>query len=163
MATKKNASKTSSKAKSNINVSSVKENKKSQKQVEKTLKNTSAKVLIFGLVFLVVGLALGAGAWWGVCRNDCFEIIGKDEIVRTLDEGKYEDPGVKVVAFGRELGKDEIIIETNLKRDEDGNFYAEEVGTFYIRYSTENFKYGKLFKVEKVKLVTFVEASEGGE
>ena len=162
MATRKNASKTSSRAKSNINTSALKVDKKSQRQVENTLKNTSVKVLIFGLVFLIVGLLLGAGAWWIVCRNDCFAIIGNDEIELTLDE-TYEDFGVKVVAFGKRLDADDIIIETNLKKDTDGKYYADEVGTYYIKYSTENFKYGKLFKVEKVRLVTFVEPSEGGD
>ncbi len=162
MATRKSASKTSSRAKSNISASGVKVDKKSQRQVENTLKNASLKVFVFGLIFLIVGLLLGAGAWWIVCRNDCFAIIGNDEIELTLDE-TYEDFGVKVVAFGKRLDKDDIIIETNLKKDTDGKYYADEVGTYYIKYSTENFKYGKLFKVEKVRLVTFVEPSEGGD
>ncbi len=93
---------------------------------------------------------------------DCFAIIGNDEIELTLDE-KYEDFGVKVVAFGKRLKADEIAIETNLKVDINGRFYSDEVGTFYIKYSTSNFKYGKLFKVEKVRLITFVEPSEGGD
>ena len=162
MATRKNASKTSSRAKSTISASGVKVDKKSQRQMENTLKNTSLKVFVFGLIFLIVGLLLGAGAWWIVCRNDCFAIIGNDEIERTIDEG-YEDFGVKVVAFGKRLRRDDIIIETNLTKGTDGKYYADEVGTYYIKYSTENFKYGKLFKVEKVRLVTFVEPSEGGE
>lgn len=162
MATKKNASKTSSRAKSNIDMSGVKVSKKSQRDAEKALKNTSVKVLLFGLAFLIVGLLLGAGCWAIICRNDCFELVGNDEIELTLDE-KYEDFGVKVVAFGKRLDAADIEIETNLKVDANGNFYSEEVGTFYIKYSTSNFKYGKLFKVEKVRLVTFVEPSEGGD
>jgi len=162
MARRKNAKKTSSRAKSNLDVSSVKFDKKSQRSAEKTFKNTSLKVLLFGLAFLIVGLLLGGGAWWIVCRNDCFAIIGNDEIELTLDE-KYEDFGVKVVAFGKRLDADDIIIETNLKMDADGKFFSDEIGTFYIKYSTEDFKYGKLFKVEKVRLITFVEPSEGGD
>lgn len=162
MATKKNARKTSSKAKSNIDLSDVKVDRKTQRGAERTLKNTSAKVLLFGVIFLLVGVLIGAGAWWLVCRKDCFAIIGNDEIELTLDE-KYEDFGVKVVAFGKRLDSDDIIIETNLKMDADGKFYSDEIGTFYIKYSTENFKYGKLFKVEKIRLVTFVESSEGGD
>lgn len=161
MATRKNARKTSSRAKSNLDVS-VQIDKKSQREAQTTLKNTSIKVLLFGVLFLLVGALLGVGVCWLVCRNDCFEIVGNDEIELTLDE-KYEDLGVKVVAFGRRLKSDEIVVETNLKIDADGKFYADAVGTFYIKYSTENFKYGKLFKVEKVRLVTFVEPSEGGD
>ena len=36
-------------------------------------------------------------------------------------------------------------------------FSAEDVGTYYIKYSVEDFKYGKLFTVEKIRLITFVE------
>ena len=162
METKKNAKKTSTRAKSNVDVSGVSIDKKSQRSAERTLKNTSFKVLLFGFVFLLIGALIGGGIWWVVCRNDCFAIIGNDEIELTLDE-KYEDFGVKVVAFGKRLKADEIAIETNLKVDINGRFYSDEVGTFYIKYSTSNFKYGKLFKVEKVRLITFVEPSEGGD
>ncbi len=162
MATRKNASKTTSRAKSNLGVSGVTVDKKAQRDTNKALKNTSLKALLFGLIFLLVGLAVGAGGYWLVCRNDCFVIVGNDEIELTLDE-KYEDFGVKVVAFGKRLDKNEITIETDLKVDADGKFYSDEIGTFYIKYSTDNFKYGKLFKVEKVRLITFVEPSEGGD
>lgn len=161
MATKRNATKTSRKAKSNLDTSDVKVSRRDQKDMERTFKNTSVKVLIFGLCFLIVGALLGAGVCWIVCRNDCFDIIGNDEIECTLDT-TYEDFGVKVVSFGKRLSKDKIKIETDLKIDADGRFYAEEIGTYYIKYSAEDFKYGKLFKVEKVRLITFVEPSEGG-
>ncbi len=162
MAIRKKASKTSSRAKSNLDIDGVKISKKSQRNAEKALKNTSVKVLLMGLIFLLVGLLLGGGTCWVVCRNDCFDIIGNDEIELTLDE-KYDDFGVKVVAFGKRLDAEAIQIETNLKIDADGRFYSDEIGTFYIKYSTSDFKYGKLFKVQKVRLVTFVEASEGGD
>lgn len=162
MATRKNAKKTSSKAKSELDLNTLKVDKKTKKSAEKALKNTSGKVLLRAVCCLLIGIILGVGAWWIVCRNDCFEIIGNDEIELTLDE-KYEDLGVKVVSFGRRLDADEIIIERNLEIDENGNYYSNEVGTFYIKYSTNDFKYGKLFKVERVRCVTFVEPSEGGD
>ena len=112
-------------------------------------------------IFLVVGILLGAGVWWLVCKDDCFELVGQEEVVLTLDE-VYVDEGVRVVAFGKDESEN-ITIETNLQMDENGNFSSGEVGTFYITYKSECFKYGTLFKVQKVRLVTFVEASEGGE
>ncbi len=154
MATKKSASKTTKKATSEV-VVNEKVAKKSVKAVKK-----SGSILIVVLC-LFVGVLLGAGAWWIVCRDDCFDLVGVEEIMLTLDEA-YVDEGVYVVAFGKDQS-DNITIETNLQIDENGNYTSSEVGTFYITYKSECFKYGKLFKIQKVRLVTFVEVSEGGE
>ena len=161
MAVRKNASKTAQKAKLNVGQdSSIKIKKSQTNKAKNAIKRTNWKVLILGLVFLLVGVGGGAAVCWGLCRNDTFEIYGQEELTLTLEE-KYLDDGVKVVSFGRDVSND-IEIETNLKRDENGLFYSEEVGTFYIKYHSNDFKYGKLFTVERVRLITFVEASEGG-
>ena len=145
MATRRKAEKTSKKVELNAVENSSK----------KTFKSAGFVVV---LVF-VLGLILGAGAWWLVCRNDCFEINGSDQITLTLEES-YEDDGVKIVAFGKNE-QSSVVIETDLKQDDLGRFYAEEVGTYYIKYKSSCFKYGTLFKIEKIRLVTFVEVSEG--
>lgn len=138
---------------------------KTSKKVELNAAKTSSKKKTFksaGFVVVLVfvlGLILGAGAWWLVCRNDCFEINGSDQITLTLEE-TYEDDGVKIVAFGKNE-QSSVVIETDLKQDDLGRFYAEEVGTYYIKYKSSCFKYGTLFKIEKIRLVTFVEVSEG--
>lgn len=146
MATRRKAEKTSKKVELNAVENSSK---------KKTFKSAGFVVV---LVF-VLGLILGAGAWWLVCRNDCFEINGSDQITLTLEE-TYEDDGVKIVAFGKNE-QSSVVIETDLKQDDLGRFYAEEVGTYYIKYKSSCFKYGTLFKIEKIRLVTFVEVSEG--
>lgn len=158
MATKKTVTKTSKKAESGISFAS---SKKSHKSGKKIVKSLSAKVLLFAFIFVVCGALIGAGAWWVVCRNDCFEIVGSDNL--SLEIGStYTDEGVKIIAFGKDENES-VSIDTNLIRDSEGNLKANEEGTYYIKYTSSCFKYGKLFKVEKVRLVTFVEASEGGE
>lgn len=162
MAVRKNASKTSKKASVDFSkLSDVRVDKKTKNATERVVKSTSAKVWLIAFVFLLIGVCLGVGAWWFVCRNDCFDLIGQENVVLTLEES-YIDEGVKIVAFGKDESES-FVIETNLKIDESGNFYSDEVGQFYIKYSSTNFKYGKLFKVEKVRIITFVEVSEGGE
>ncbi len=161
MAVRKKATKTSKKAESGISVSDIEVSSKTKKNAEKALKNAGAKVLLCVFIFLIVGIVVGAGAWWFVCKDDCFELIGNDEIVLTLDE-EYVDDGVNIIAFGQDES-DSVVIETNLSVNDAGNYYSDEIGTFYITYKSECFKYGKLFKVQKVRLVTFVEVSEGGE
>jgi len=159
MAVRKKATKISQRAKSNLDLD-VEISSKTKRSAKKAVKSAGVKALLLAFVFLILGLGVGAGAWWIVCRNDCFELIGQEEVTRT--EGDvYKDDGVKIIAFGKDDSFN-IEIETNLKVDADGNYYADEVGTYYIKYISLNFKYNTLFKVEKVRLVTFVEASEGG-
>ena len=112
-------------------------------------------------MFLLIGAALGVGGYFIVSKDDCFKIVGNDEITITIDK-TYVDEGVKVVSFNKDISKD-VKKETNLKVNDNGEYYADEVGTYYVKYSSTDFKYGKLFKVEKVRLITVVESSEGGE
>lgn len=158
MATKKTATKTSKKAESGI---SFNVSKRSQKSGRKIVKNLGAKVLLFAFIFVLCGAFIGAGAWWVVCRNDCFEIVGNDNLSCEIGS-TYDDEGVKIVAFGKDE-QASVSIDTNLIIDSDGKYKANEEGTYYIKYTSSCFKYGKFFKVEKVRLITFVEASEGGE
>ena len=93
-------------------------------------------------------------------RNDCFTINGREEITCTLSE-HYIDQGAKVIAFGID-DSDKIIVETDLQQDDNG-YYAESEGTYYIKYTVDNLKYGRIFKVQKIRLVTFVEDTESSE
>ncbi|MBE7075448.1 MAG: DUF5011 domain-containing protein [Clostridiales bacterium] len=161
MAVRKKATKSTKKAELNYDFSEVKLKNKTKSSAKTALKNTSAKVFLFAFLFLIVGAVLGAGAWWFVCRNDCFELVGEETVSITLGES-YKDEGVEIVSFGKDV-EPLVMIETNLKQNVDGEYYADEIGTFYIKYYSTDFKYGKLFKVEKVRLVDVVEASEGGE
>ena len=159
MAKRKTASKTSSKAKAEF-VCGVGE--KGKKRNSKKI-NNQIKKLGFGSILLsIVIIAIGAlGGFFGVkylVRNDCFILNGKDEITLQLGEN-YTDDGAKVIAFGRNEAK-KVKIETNLKKNTDGTYYAEEEGTYYIAYTVDNFKYGTLFKIKKIRLITFVNASE---
>lgn len=166
MATKKTATKTSQRAKLNIETSSSRQtSKKSSKKVEKQVKKSVKKVGFAGLVLALLFLLVGAGCGWFVtktiCKNDCFELIGMDEISIEIGSS-YQDQGVNVVAFGKDVS-DSVSIETNLTKNPDGSYTSNEEGTYYIIYKSSSFKYGKLFKVEKIRLISFVEASEPSE
>lgn len=114
MATRKNASKKTSRAKFNFNIdeNDIKKSKKSGSKLTKSLG-------ILAVVFLVIGVGLGIGAGFYLCRNDCFEIIGSDELTLTIGENYY-DEGCKVVSFGRDIS-DEVEIETDLIINSDGS------------------------------------------
>lgn len=158
MATKKTTSKVSRKATLDININLNKsKNKKSKKQFKK-LKPATILLIV---AFFALGAVCGFFGVRLLTRNDCFTILGQDEITLQLNE-TYKDEGVKVVAFNKDVSKD-IVIETNLLKDENGNYYAEEEATYYIIYTSKSFKYSSLFKIKKIRLVTFVEPTEESE
>lgn len=160
MATRKNVKKVSSKAKFNFDLDEKSTNK-TVKTVKKEMKKMSAGSIILIIVLLIVGVAGGIFAGHYMTRNDCFEIIGQDELTLTLDE-VYVDEGVHVISFNRDVS-DKVNVETNLTVNEDGTYSAEEVGTYYMIYTVDDFKYSGIFSVQKIRLITFVESSEGGE
>ena len=146
-------------------------NKKSNKNINKTInkkvKKIGLKAILIILLVTLIGGGIGLGVCWYVSRNDCFEIVGMEEITLTLrdedvtvfgEENIYYDEGVKVVSFGRDISKD-VYIETDLKQHTDGGYYADEVGTYYIIYKTNDIKYGKIFTVQRIRLITFVEST----
>ena len=112
-------------------------------------------------MFLVIGVGLGIGAGFYLCRNDCFEIIGSDELTLTIGENYY-DEGCKVVSFGRDIS-DEVEIETDLIINPDGSLTGDDTKTYYILYKSNDIKYGKVFTVTKIRLITFVEEPEQDE
>ena len=124
-------------------------------------KRVSFKGILIAIVAFIVAAALGAGICFFMGKNDTFEINGSEELMLTIGE-TYEDEGVFVKEFGFDVSKS-AVVETNLKKNEDGKYYADNVGTYYIAYKTNTLKFGFVYHVQKVRLVTFVEASEGGE
>jgi len=159
MASKKTAKKTSSKAKADfVWGTGEKINKSTSKKINKNIKKLGFWTLLTAVLLLVVGAVGGFFGFKFLTRNDCFVLNGKDEITLQLGES-YVDDGAKVVAFGKNDAK-KLQVETNLKQKPDGTYYAEEEGTYYITYTVDNFKYGTLFKIKKIRLITFVDASE---
>lgn len=156
MAIRKTASKSSSKVQLNLNLN--KPSKRSRKNAKKQLKKISPITMFMAVILLACG---AVGGFYGInflTKNDCFEIVGNDHISLTLND-VYCDEGVNVIAFGKD-DSDKVVVETNLKQKEDGSYYADEIGTYYITYSVTNLKYGSIFKVQKVRLIDFVEPSE---
>ncbi len=140
--------------------------KKSSRAKSKT-KKLGLKAMLIILLVTIIGGAIGVGACYFVCRDDCFTIIGEEQIERVLvadgktatSENIYVDEGVKIVSFGRDIS-DKVEIETDLTVLPDGTYTASEPRTYYIKYKVDDIKYGKIFTVERVRLIDFVESSE---
>ncbi|MBR6778607.1 MAG: hypothetical protein IKM43_00425 [Clostridia bacterium] len=158
MATRKTASKVSKKASLNIDIEAPK--KSTKREVAKNLKKMSGVAMCLAVILLVGGVA---GGWFGckyLMRNDCFTLVGKDEITLTVGE-VYKDEGVNVISFGKDM-KDKVIVKTNMDA-KDGGYTSQEIGTYYMVYTVDSIKYGTLFKIQKIRLITFVEESEAEE
>lgn len=158
MAYKKSTSKVSKKVEVDLNLK--KPTKKTKSKAKKQLKKLSFGTICLSIFLLAVGIV---GGYFGVkyiTRNDCFYIIGEEEIFITLEED-YLDEGVKVVAFGVDDSKN-VKVETNLKT-KNGKYCADSEGTYYIKYTIGNIKYGSIFKVQKIRLVHVVEPTENEE
>ena len=156
---RKSTGKVSKKVEFDLNVD--KPNKQTKRKIKTKLKKLSFGVVMLAIFLLAVGVV---GGYFGVqylSRNDCFNIVGADEITLEIGES-YLDEGVKVVAFGIDE-TDKVEIETNLKKDNNGKFYAQTEGTYYIKYTVNNIKYGSIFKVQKIRLIHFVEPTESEE
>lgn len=156
---RKSTSKVSKKVDLDLNIN--KPSKRTTRKVKTRLKKLSFGVVMLAIFLLAVGVV---GGYFGVqylSRNDCFNIVGAEEITLEIGES-YLDEGVRVVAFGVEE-TDKVEIETNLKKDNNGKFYAQTEGTYYIKYTVNNIKYGSIFKVQKIRLIHFVEPTESEE
>lgn len=158
MATRKTVNKQSEKVKLNheFNLSS-----KTGKKVKKSLKKANKVAVLVAVICLLIGAIGGFFTTKILTKNDCFELIGSDQIVLTVGES-YLDQGVKVVSFGKDF-KDKVEIETDLTKDENGLYSAQEVGSYYIIYKVNNLKYGSIFKIQKIRIISYIEASEAEE
>ena len=162
MAIKKNAGKTSKKAELSFDWNSNdKSKKKNSKKAGKHIRKLGIGAIFGAIMLLCVGSFGGFVGCKIATRNDCFALNGQDEITLQIGE-TYADEGAKVVAFGKDVSED-IVVETNLQTNIDGTYFAEEEGTYYMIYKSTNLKYGSIFKVQKIRLITFVEATEPDE
>ena len=165
MASKKNYGKVSKRASVSLNTESTtiseKTRKKQTKKVKSSLGKISTAAKVVMVLLILVGIVGGFFATKFLTRNDCFVLNGKEEQTMFIGEN-YKDEGAKVVAFGID-DSEKVEIKTNMKKNNDGTFTAEEVGTYYMIYTVKNIKYGSIFKIQKIRLITFVEVSEGVE
>lgn len=164
MPSKKSYGKTSKRASVNLgnNLSKIKTENKNSKNSKSSNKNEFRFAINKTAVICVILALLGGFLLTKfIVRKDCFVLNGNDEQVVVLGKG-YVDEGAKVVAFGIDDSA-KVEIETNLEKRADGKYYANEVGTYYMIYTVDNIKYGSIVKIQKIRLITFVEPSEGVE
>ena len=159
MAEKGSLSKKSERAKLNISTGNGKSSSSAKKELKNTLKNFG---IIGGIILVVVlagGVLLGSIVGYFVSRNDCFDMIGPDEVELTIGD-VYTDPGVKIVEFGKDIS-DQVVRTGSFMELENGT--SMEEGSFYIEYSVPSTKYSDVWTVHKIRIITFIAPSESDD
>ena len=135
--------------------------------VAKSAKRTNSKTLAAIIISFILALAIGLGICFVIGKNDEFTLLG-DEVIYLSTEETYKDDGVKIIEYGMDISKN-AVVKTNLKVNEDGEYYADEEllasgpNQFYICYTVKSIKFGFVYNVQKIRLITFTDMSEGGE
>lgn len=137
---------------------------KSQKSIERNAKKIvkkqiGLKGILIILLVMIFGIASGVGAIYFVGRNDCFELIGEDYVVREVGES-YIDEGVKIISLGKDISKDVLIETDGLIDNGDGSFSATKADRYVIIYKSKDIKYGKVFTVQRIRFIDFIEPDE---
>ena len=127
----------------------------------KAIKKLGFKSLAIILACFIIALAIGAGVCFFIGKNDKFELVGSEHIELIIND-KYTDDGVEIKEFGINLSN-KAEIDTDLKQDANGKFYAESAGDYYIAYTVKSLKFGLIYPIQKIRLVSVVGNSEGGE
>ena len=125
----------------------------------KAAKKMGGRSIAVILVCFIIALAIGAGICFFLGKNDKFEFIGNEELSFTLGE-TYADDGVEIKELGFDISK-KASVKTNLKQNEQGEYFADEAGTYYMIYTVKSIKFGFVYPTQKIRLITFVEPSEG--
>ena len=126
----------------------------------KAVRKAGGKTLLTAFICFILALAVGAGICFFLGRNDKFDLLGEDHIYLQINE-KYSDSGVDIREFGLNFSN-KAVIETDLETDSDGNYYAESSGDYYISYTVKSLKFGLIYPVRKIRLVSVIGESEGG-
>ena len=124
----------------------------------KTAKRLGGKTVAIVVISLVIAIIAGACACFYLSRKDAFELVGWQYVTLEVGEG-YADEGVRIIEFGRDVS-DKAEIKTDMVLV-DGKYYASgEETEYYMIYTVNTLKFGKIYPVQKIRIVTFVQPTE---
>ena len=129
---------------------------KIKRQAKKELKSTAKRISVGGMIAivltLIVSVITGVFVERLITKNDCFVLMGQKEFVIELGaEGStytYTEEGFSIISFGKDLS-DKVSIKTNMTNNNDGTYTIDtsEEGDYYIIYTVDSLKYGKIKRV----------------
>ena len=123
---------------------------RARRTAEKAVKKTHKLTLFLAVLFLVIGLAAGAAAAWGLTRGDRFVLVGDKEITLALGQA-YEEQGAEIVSFGRDISDKAVISGDTVD--------VNKAGVYQVVYTVKDLRWGSY---QLVRTVTVGAAAEGG-
>ena len=134
--------------------------RRARRSAKKGARKLPALTKFLVVLFLIVGIALGALCCIVFSKNDRFVLKGETQI--SIEAGAafvYKEQGVEAVCFGRNCA-DQVKVSAGegITKDENGNYVipAEE-GVYTLTYTLDNLKFGGKLGGEKIlRIRTFV-------
>lgn len=114
---------------------------------QKKMSTKMTLTLIIPLIFLAIAAVCGFFVAEKVTKEDVFALNG-DKFVEVVIGEEYVEEGCKVISFGKDLSNKLVI-------DDQVNY--DVVGTYYIRYTVDNFRFKG---VERFRIIKVVEAPD---
>lgn len=134
------------------------------KTVKKLLKKIPTTIKILGIGLFIIGIISGAFVGKVISKNDTFELVGSNISYNLNQSAIYTDEGVKLISMGRDLSSSvSIEVSEGLINNNDGTFTIEDTSkedTYYIIYTTTDFKFSK---IKKIRYIYVVDMTEQGE
>ena len=123
---------------------------RARRTAEKAVKKTHKLTLSLAVLFLVIGLAAGPSAAWGLTRGDRFVLVGDKQITLALGQA-YEEQGAEIVSFGRDISDKAVISGDTVD--------VNKAGVYQVVYTVKDLRWGSY---QLVRTVTVGAAAEGG-
>lgn len=109
--------------------------KKRSSSAAKAAKKLHPATVVLAAVFLAVGIGAGVFASEALSAGDSFTLNGGREVHLSLGEA-FDDPGVTVLSFGRDIS-DRVQVGGDADR-----FDADTPGTYYFVYTVDDLRWG---------------------
>ena len=120
-------------------------------------------VFVVILAFLIIGILAGGFGFHAITKNDCFVMNAVDGKINLEIGGDgnltdYTELGVKCISFGKDVSNTvqiKYLYREELTQDtQEVDTIANDIaGTYYVVYTSSNFKYKTVQLVRTVKVI----------
>ena len=122
------------------------------KYAKKSVKKAHRGIVAIGLIFLLIGFAVGYFGAEYLSENDHFTLRGEKDIL--VEQGSlflYQEEGVEIVSLGRDISN-EVSIDTDIPIDANGNYQIDTsvAKTYIITYTVDDIKYGNIKRIRTI-------------
>lgn len=123
--------------------------KRQKKKLRKQMRSLHIGYVAVSVLFLVLGVSVGAFLAMRATASDCFTLCGDATLTYTAGSDiTYSDEGVRCISMGEDLS-DKMEISSNLPLSQDGScdLSALAPGEYYITYKATEGRYEGLCRV----------------